>query len=273
MLKSRIVVSTEQEGPRTLLKESYYNAPYKVVHYGSPLFHSHLELIIMSSSPGVLDGDELDMTVHAREGSRLRLFTQSFNKLHPMRTGARQKMAVQLEAGSVFQYVPHPVTPFQDSVYQTVNEIRIAPDATLIWGDIIAAGRIHMGEAFRFTRLHSVTKIWRGDRLVLADNQLMAPKEQPLQDLLFFEGYTHQATLVYASPKGDALKAELDKILDGAYEEITFGFTQCADGMVMIRALGNDGEMLYDWLCTMGQLCWEYTLADTSAPLEETIPT
>ncbi len=36
MLKSRIVVSTEQEGPRTLLKESYYNAPYKVVHYGSP---------------------------------------------------------------------------------------------------------------------------------------------------------------------------------------------------------------------------------------------
>lgn len=261
MLKSRIVVSTEQEGPRTMLKESYYNAPYKVVHYGSPLFHSHLELIIMSSSPGVLDGDELDMTVHVREGSRLRLFTQSFNKLHPMREGARQQVNVDLGEGSVFQYIPHPVTPFKDSVYKTVNTIRMAPDATLIWGDIIAAGRIHMGEAFQFTKLHSVTKMYRGDRLVLADNQLMMPQEQPLRDLLFFEGYTHQATLVYASPKGNALKQELDEILDGAYEEISFGFTQCADGMVMIRALGNDGEMLYDWLCTMGQLCWEFTLA------------
>ncbi len=219
----------------------------------------------MSSSPGVLDGDELDMEVHACDGSRLRLFTQSFNKLHPMRTGARQHMSVALGAGSVFQYILHPVTPFEDSVYKTVNTIRMAPDATLIWGDIISAGRIHMGEAFKFTRLHSVTKIYRGDKLVLADNQLMAPGEQPLQDLLFFEGYTHQATLVYASPKGNALKAELDEILDGAYEEITFGFTQCADGMVMIRALGNDGEMLYDWLCTMGQLCWEYTLAESIA--------
>lgn len=268
MLKSRIVVSTEREGPRTMLKESYYNAPYKVVHYGSPLFHSHLELIIMSSSPGVLDGDELDMQVHVKNGSRLRLFTQSFNKLHPMRHGAQQRMTVQLDEESVFQYIPHPVTPFQDAVYKTVNEIRMAPGATLIWGDIISAGRIHMGEAFQFTRLHSVTKIYRGDRLILADNQLMAPKEQPIRDLLFFEGYTHQATLVYASPKGNSLKAELDEILDGAYEEITFGFTQCADGVVMIRALGNDGEMLYDWLSTMGQLCWEYTLAETVAGTE-----
>ena len=131
MLKSRIVVSTEQEGPRTMLKESYYNAPYKVVHYGSPLFHSHLELIIMSSSPGVLDGDELDMAVHVRENCRLRLFTQSFNKLHPMREGARQQVEVHLGEGSVFQYIPHPVTPFRDSVYKTVNTIRMAPGATL----------------------------------------------------------------------------------------------------------------------------------------------
>lgn len=268
MLKSRIVVSTEQEGPRTMLKESYYNAPYKVVHYGSPLFHSHLELIIMSSSPGVMDGDELEMEMKVREASRLRLFTQSFNKLHPMREGARQAMTVNLEAGTVFQYIPHPVTPFENSVYKTVNDIRMAPDATLIWGDIIAGGRIHMGEAFKFTRLHSVTRVYRGDKLILADNQLMMPQAQPLQNLLFFEGYTHQATLVYISPKGNDLKAELDEILDGAYEEITFGFTQCGDGAVMIRALGNDGEMLYDWLCTMGQLCWEYTLAETTAGTE-----
>lgn len=260
MLKSQISVSAEQEEERTVLKNSFHNAPYKVVHYGGKLLHRHLELIIMSASPGMMDGDELTIQVEVQKNAKLRLFTQSFNKLHPMIHGARQETSVNIKPGGVFQYIPHPVTPFKESIFKTVNQIHMSKEASLIWGDIIASGRVHSGESFQFSRLHSVTKVFVHNKLLLLDNQLLEPGKQPIESLLFYEGFTHQATLIYVSPYGDALKKELDEILIGQYKEISFGFTQCGPNAVMIRALGNDGNMLYDWLLTMGQLCWEFTL-------------
>lgn len=260
MLKSKIKVNAEREEERTLLKNSFHSVPYKVLHYGSKFLHTHLELIIMCSSPGMMDGDELDIRIDVHERAQLKLCTQSFNKLHPMVHGARQETIVNIKNGGVFQYIPHPVTPFKGSIFKTVNEIHMDKGACLIWGDIIASGRVRSGESFQFTRLHSLTKIFVNNRLLLLDNQLLEPKSQPVQSLLFYEGYTHQATMIYVSPYGDELKKELDEILIGQYKEISFGFTQCADNAVMIRALGNDGVLLHDWLVTMGKLCWEFTL-------------
>src|SRR5690606_40963103 len=62
----------------------------------------------------------------------LKLFTQSFNKLHPMKEGASQETNVLLDKDSVFNYVPHPVTPFKDSIFKTVNTIHVNDGATLI---------------------------------------------------------------------------------------------------------------------------------------------
>ncbi|TXK29666.1 urease accessory protein UreD [Pontibacter qinzhouensis] len=257
---STIRVNAEREGKVTLLKESSHNAPYKVIHYGSRHLHEHLELIMMSASPGIMDGDEIDITVNVHEGAHLKFFTQSFSKLHPMEKGAVQRTKVQVKKDGLYKFIPHPVTPFAKSIFKTVNEIHLDERATLIWGDIIASGRVHSGESFQFTRLHSVTRVYSNKKLVLLDNQLIEPGHQPLNSILFYERYTHQATLIYVSPFAAELKAELDEILTSQYEEITFGFTQCAPSAVMIRAMGNEGVMLYDWLSAMGQLCWEFTM-------------
>lgn len=242
-----------------MLKDSYHNAPYKVVHYGSRHLQKHLELILMSSSPGLMDEDEVTITVDVHENAHLKLFTQSFSKLHPMKKGAVQKTTVNIKKGGVFKYIPHPVTPFANSIFKTVNEIQMDDSATLIWGDIIASGRVYSGESFAFKRFHSVTKVTCGKKLVLLDNQLLEPGRQPMESILFYEGYTHQATLIYVSPYAEELKAELDEILVEKFDHIDFGFTQCAPNAVMLRGMGKDGGVLHDWLSTMGQLCWEFT--------------
>lgn len=257
---SRIVINAEKEGELTLLKDSYHNAPYKVVHYGSRHLQKHLELILMSSSPGIMDEDEVTITVDVHEEAHLKLFTQSFSKLHPMKKGAVQQTNVAIKKGGVFKYIPHPVTPFANSIFKTINEIQMAGSSTLIWGDIIASGRVHSGESFAFKRFHSITKVTCDKKLVLLDNQLLEPARQPMKSILFYEGYTHQATLIYVSPYAQELKAELDEILVEKFEHIDFGFTQCAPNAVMLRAMGKDGGVLHDWLGTMGQLCWEFTM-------------
>lgn len=271
---STIKVNAEREGKRTVLKGSSCNAPYKVLHYGSRHFHEHLELIMMSASPGIMDGDAIDIEVNVHEGAHLKLFTQSFGKLHPMEKGAIQRTNVQVKKDGIYKYTPFPVIPFANSRFKLYNEIYLAESATLIWGDIIASGRVHSGESFKFTRLHSVTKVYCNKKLVLLDNQLLEPGTQPFDSILFYEHYTHQATLLYVSPFAAELKVELDEILAVRYEEITFGFTQCAPNAVMIRAMGHEGGAMHDWLNAIGQLCWEFTLhkqgLDESEPEEQT---
>lgn len=258
-MESAIKVNAEREGHKTVLKESYHSAPYKLTYYGSPTFHEHLEMIIMSASPGVMDGDILTIDVHAKEEAELKVFTQSFNKVHPMKEGATQLTTVHVDNDAILQYIPHPITPFKDSIFLAKNEIHLQKEGVLIWGDIICSGRVHMKESFVFTQLHSITKIFRNGKLIFIDNQYLSPAKQPIQKMLFFEGYTHQATLLFSSSFAKDLKLELDEILAQEYEDITYGFTQAADDVVIFRALGNNGELLYDFLLMLGQLCWEFS--------------
>lgn len=268
-MDSIIKINVEREGRRSLLKESYHNAPYKLTHYGSPRAQDHLEMIIMSASPGIMDKDSLVIDVHVKEDAHLKLFTQSFNKLHPMKEGASQETNVRLAKDSVFNYVPHPVTPFKDSIFKTVNTIHVNDGATLIWGDIISAGRVHRDEVFEFQKLHSVTRIYKDGKLLVTDNQCLLPKEQPITDLLFFEGYTHQATLFYCGPFAKLMKEEMDEILTMEYEDVSFGFTHCADDTVLLRAVGNDGELMYSFLSMLAQMCWVFTQDQLTIKKEE----
>jgi len=257
-MESEIKLSVCVEGGKTLLKDSYYNAPYKVVHYGSQRSNKHIELIIMSSSPGIMDEDHLNIDIDVADQAHLHLYSQSYNKLHPMKHGASQRTVVHVGHQALLQYIPHPITPFKDSIFTTVNHVHLQSGATLLWGDIICAGRIHRNEIFEFQKMHSTTKIYREGQLLYIDNQVLKPKEQPIDKLLFHEGHTHQATLIFASEYASEFKKELDEIFRSEYHDITFGFTRCAHDMILFRALGDNGDLLYNFLKTIASMCLDF---------------
>ncbi|MCX2454243.1 urease accessory protein UreD [Pedobacter sp. PLR] len=257
-MESAIKISVCVEDDNTVLKDSYYNMPYKVVPYGSQREHQHLELIIMSSSPGIMDEDHLKIDIEVGDQATLHLYSQSYNKLHPMKTGATQQTEVKVGEGAFFQYIPYPITPFKDSIFKTLNEIHLAKGASLLWGDIICAGRVSRDEIFQFEKLHSTTKIYQEGKLRYVDNQVLKPKDQPIDKMLFHEGYTHQATLIFAADCAAEFKKELDEIFNGEYEDITFGFTMAANQMILLRALGNNGDLLYNFMRTVANICMDF---------------
>ncbi|PVH26606.1 urease accessory protein UreD [Sphingobacterium corticibacter] len=270
-MESRININVERENQFSVLKESFHNAPYKLTHYGAPRAQPHLEMIIMSASPGIMDGDRLTINVNVKREAHMKLYTQSFNKLHPMKNGAFQDTIINLNENSVLHYIPHPVTPFKDSIFKAENSIHMDASSTLIWGDILGAGRIYMNEAFLFNKVHMRTSLYRNKQLIFTDNQCLKTADQPVRDMLFFEGYTHQATFIYSSPFATGMKAEMDEILAGEYEDISFGFTDAGENTILLRALGNDGELLYSFLSMLGQMCWEYTQHQQSLLLPEVV--
>ncbi|MFD2742115.1 MULTISPECIES: urease accessory protein UreD [Sphingobacterium] len=258
-MESRININVERDEKYSVLKESFHNAPYKLTHYGAPRAQAHLEMIIMSASPGIMDGDRLTINVDMKAGAHMKLHTQSFNKVHPAKTGSFQDTFVNLNENCILHYVPHPITPFKGSIFKAENKIEMEASSTLIWGDILAAGRIYMNEAFLFNKVHMRTTLFRDNKLIFTDNQCLKSAEQPVSDMLFFEGYTHQATFIYSSPYAAGMKQEMDEILAGEYEDISFGFTDAGEDTILLRALGDNGELLYNFLSMLGQMCWEYT--------------
>lgn len=257
-IKSIISISCAKEGEKTLLKDSLSDIPYKVVHYGSKLLSDHLEVMLMCSSPGVMDGDSLEVSVDCTDGSEMKLFTQAYNKLHPMKFGASQRMSIKVGNGSIFQFFPYPTIPFKDSIFDAFNEIHVAETGNLIWGDIISGGRIHSGERFEFTRLHIQTKIYHGKKLILYDNQFLDPQNQCLDDMLFFENHTHQATLIIVAPHAVALKKEMDELFSEQFSDLRYGITLCNDNAIMLRALGTSGDAMHGWIGNIADMCWSF---------------
>ena len=150
----------------------------------------------MSASPGIMDGDRLTIQVNVKPQAQMKLFTQSFNKLHPMKNGAFQDTIVNLKENSILHYIPHPVTPFKDSIFKAENSIHMDTSSTLIWGDILDAGRIYMNEAFLFNKVNMRTRVYRNNKLIITDQQCWKTAVQPVRHMLVFEGNTHQVTFI-----------------------------------------------------------------------------
>ncbi|MDO5614976.1 MAG: urease accessory protein UreD [Cruoricaptor ignavus] len=259
-IKSTVKLSCVRSGEVTLLEDRFFDIPYKLTHFGRPTAADFLEMILMCSSPGVMEGDSLQMDILCKENAKMKFFTQSFNRIHPMpkKNGAEQFCNFKIEKGAKFMYVPHPTIPYKDSIFEATNDIRMTGTSHLIWGDLISGGRIHSGEKFLFSKYHTKTKIYRDERLIIFDNQLISPETQPLEELLFFEGYTHQGTLLMVSPFAEDFKKELDAILLEQFTDSSYGFTICAENALMLRILGNSGDALYDWLLNIGNMAWSY---------------
>lgn len=259
-VKSHIKIHCRRVKKKTILLESYFDIPYKLSHYGNPQRYDHLEIIQMCTSPGLMAGDSLQLEIRCAENTAMKFYTQSYQKVHPAlkQKGACQHFDLQLAPEALFCHLPHPTILYAGSIFETTNHLALAAGAHLIWSEIVSGGRVHFGERFLFDKYRSKTKIEYKGKLIFFDNQLIVPKQQPLETLLFFEGYTHQATFLMVGLYAEDFKKELDALLAAQFTDVSYGFTHCAPEAVLLRALGNSGDALHQWFIQLGRMAWDF---------------
>ncbi|GAA0563321.1 urease accessory protein UreD [Chitinophaga japonensis] len=259
---SELKITTGLRGSRTFLQEGYYTRPFKLADIGAYRADSTLCLMLMTASPGMLDGDDYRMHITVSDHTRLQLQTQAYQRLYTMQAGARQQMEVQVGQGAAFSYVPHPVVPHADAVFEGHNRIYLQENSRLVWGEIITCGRKLCGEAFRFRLFHNVTELYYRGRLVLKDNLLLEPARINVAAHGQLEGYTHQATLVYADTQVGAAPMA-DRLLELLAREpdIAYGVSQSAGPAIVLRILGHGAEQLFSCLRNMETILFNHHLA------------
>lgn len=255
---SNVTLHIDKRDGRSYLAGNYFTPPFKIANITEDKNDPFLHLMLMCSSPGVLDGDRQTIQITINAGSRLRLHTQSYQRLFHMKTGATQSMEVRLGEGAEFCWLPHPCVPHANSVFTGENRIHLAAGARLLWGEVFTCGRKLNGEVFAFSSYHVRTEIYIKNRLALLENISLNPQTVPVDTLGQMEGYTHQASLLWIQEGDRPSKQTQDEIANflGDSKDILYGISEGPADSLIIRLLGNAAEKLSDHLRTIQNIIY-----------------
>ena len=233
---------------QTILKDVYFTTPFNLVEVRENKNNPLLEMMVMSSSPGLLNDDFYDITIEVIDDTSLNLQTQSYQRIHVSETGTNQNMRVWVGENAYFSFAPHPTVPHKGARYKAKNTIHIKDSSTLLWSEILTCGRKYMAqeEQFLFKKHHAITEIYQEDRLIYKDNLYIVPEEINLKEFGQYEGYTHQGSLFFIIPDVDVTE-RMEEISNRLSEEegISYGISKVLDNAYVLRVLGNEGEQLY----------------------------
>lgn len=249
-MKNRLTITSGFKNQRSYLKDTFFTPPFRVADISEHRSDPTLYLMVMSSSPGMLDGDDYDIDIVVEAGSRLQLQSQSYQRLFNMQRGATQQQRIQLHPGSAFTYVQHPVVPHENAIFKGKNHIEVADNCMLTFGEILTCGRKHSGEIFRYSSFHNITEIFHNGRLLVKDNLLLQPALVDMAAIGQMEGYTHQATLLHVNTCTPITEEQVNILYEllGDEKAVSIGISNPSPCVLGVRILGNGGEQLFSCL-------------------------
>ena len=119
---------------------------------------------LANPTAGILQGDHLKVRVKVAPGAKAHLTTQSATKVFAMPDGsAFQETELTVEKGAYLEYLPDQTIPFRGARFSQKTSMTVAPDATLIYGEIIAPGRTARGESLAYDSFESHLSINTSD--------------------------------------------------------------------------------------------------------------
>ena len=246
-MKAELHIQTALRNGKTFLKKAYHTTPLKIADIREDRSQKLLRLMLMSSSPGILDRDEYRIKIEVNEACSLELQTQSYQRIFSMKNGASQVTEVHLAKGASYSYLPHPSVPHVSSVFIAKNKIFLSSGCNLLWGEVLTCGRKLTGEQFLFSIYHNVTEVFLHNKLVIKENLLLQPSATDVSLIGQLEGYTHQASLLYLNEtvSVNALVAELHRLLL-TQKNICFGVSALPVAGLVVRMLGYQAEQLHN---------------------------
>jgi len=254
-MNAQLHIQVDARNGIPFLKKTFFTTPFKVMNITEDKKGKELHLMLMSSSPGILDGDQYELTIEVEKNCSVRLHTQAYQRLFNMQLGATQQMNVQLADDAAFCYLPHPSVPHEQSIFTSRNNFYLGSNSQLIFGEILTCGRKLNGEMFLFSKYHSISNVYVNGKLVIKENLLMQPSLINVHGIGQLEGYTHQASMLYLSEKAD-IKEIQSSLIELLNEEknIESGITAAPVNGLIIRLLGNGAEQLFDCMQRINSL-------------------
>lgn len=237
-MESIFKLETEFKYNKSVISDSFFTYPFKIA---KPFYNKdEMKIIVMTATPGILKNDHYNIDFKIGNNSNVYITGQSFTKIFKMKDGiASQNIHAEIKSGATLKYIPYPLILFEDSNFKSMTVFNLEKGATLVYSDIVSCGRIGMDEYFKFKKYHSRTQINYNNKIIFLDNNLLQPNTMDVNDIGFYEGYTHQG-LLYIFGEDIEYKSIMNSIW---IKDIEIGITHSEKGLV-IRTLAKSAQII-----------------------------
>jgi urease accessory protein len=208
--------------------------------------HTHrsdMEAVLINTSGGVTDGDQLDIALDAQTGSDLTVTTPAAERIYralPNTPPARISVTAHIADRARLDYLPQETILFDNCALNRTLYVDMHENARFLGVEALLFGRTLHGEALTTLRLRDTIRIRRAGRLILHDGvrlqggmhaKLTAPASAGLARAT--------ATIVLVAPDAET---HLPHVRD-ALKDAEAG-ASVWDGMLLARLVATDGQAL-----------------------------
>ncbi len=243
---------------RTFIKNLKTKSPVLVQKalYSDPTKPNKAHIYLMSSAGGMLQGDTMKIDIIARKNTETYVTTQSATKIYKTENrSSSQHVKILVEKESLLEYLPKQIIPHKHAkFFQNVN-IRIDKSSTLIFSEIISAGRIAYGERFDFNSVRLRLNCTDQDNKILFSESVnLEPENNKKRFNSLFGNQNLYSTIYIISQKINSEKLCL-KIYDFFKTNSLIGCSQLPNNSgVVIRILSNSIDEINDSISTIRKL-------------------
>ena len=252
-------------GEKTTISDQFVQAPYHIqraIHCDETI-QDMAHLYMMSSSGGILGGDNHTVQVTLKDKARARLMTQGATRIYD--TGdatASQRISVTLEPDSYMEFLPDVTIPYKNSRYTQSVDISCHRSATLLYAEMVSPGRRASGEAFQYASYESAvsakddTGAWR-----LYDAAKIEPDLRNVSEYGIMGSYDTVCTVYILMPPD--MVPDICNSINGTvqkHDDFLGGASIARNNTgIVVRMLANKTETIQSKLCEVVRMLRRYT--------------
>ncbi|WP_019507140.1 urease accessory protein UreD [Pleurocapsa sp. PCC 7319] len=233
---------------QTICDHQYTSFPLRL----SPIFRlegissERAYLYLINTSPGLLAGDELNISLQLAANSQLYLTDQAATKVHPMpeiNSKASVNSQIIVNANASLELVPEPIILYSESALEQNTTINLDSTARLFLTEIILPGRLAKQEYYDFDYYFNRLQVTdlKGT-LLFTDAMRLMGKENPFKNNKLFAPLPIMGSAIAVLPNIDLnlLTTHIENIELANCPNIEVATTILPSGNgVLIRALAN----------------------------------
>lgn len=241
---------------KTIITKQFSQVPLQILRslYLENSLPEMAYIYMISTCGGILQGDRYRIDVSLKNNAIAHITTQGATRIYGMNSNfATQILNITVDDNCYLEYIPDQVIPYKNSRYYQKVNLNVHDNSTLIYSEVITAGRVAMGESFEYDICYLKVYCTNQDkRIRFLENIKIEPKKQSLQDFGVLGEYDTFGTIYIITRMKNIIKLEsiihqFIKSIDTTPIGVSIGVSIISDESgIIIRILANNTDDIFD---------------------------
>lgn len=181
----QLKLEKDPESGKTVIREQYCKVPLCIQRamYLEETLPAMAYIYIVSPSGGILQGDRYRIDITLSNNSFAHVTTQGATRIYKMdKNYGTQMVNITVGEGSYLEHIPDQIIPFRNSRFYQSAELTVHDNATMVYSEMIAPGRVASGELFEYDICYIKTVVRNQlGKLRFMDIVKLEPKKEDLR--------------------------------------------------------------------------------------------